>query len=493
MQKSLLSLLAAACLLFFACQRGQQNSQNQSAENSSSDAAAAETADFSKLCVAPPVKNLDVPKKTFVVQPAAAQILKTPSGTTIEIPAAAFVDKNGATVTLPVEVKYREFRTAGQIIASGIPMKAVGQDGQEGWMQTDGMFEIEGFEQKSGEEVFVAPDKKIKVTMRAEQQGKFDCWFFDEKIGNWVDIGDSEPQPALVSNETSRTDDLPAKSVGDGETTQKTPPPAKPVLMDKTKPSLNFRIDYEDFPELKAMKGMVLQYAGNDPTLDPAKNSWIFKHRWEKIELQPGKTANTYFLKLESDEKNYEIPVQPSLNAREYETALRDYAQQVADYKKQLAAERAREQKIQQAQAMQAQFVRTLDIGKFGIFNYDIFWKQEANVQLAANFKFEKPAADITDLDIQPDIFLIFNKGKMVVRFPAHDWKKFAFNPNFDDAKLIAVQPDGRVAGISAADFLKLKPEMLAARGQAFSFSMLDTGRKIEAAADLDGALAVLR
>jgi hypothetical protein len=478
--------IAFASLLVFACNHNPKSTENNETNTISSPQ---EVADFhAKLCVAPPIKNLNVVPKSFIVKPSEAKTLHPNQGTSIDIPANAFVDKQGKPITVPVEIKYREFRSVGEIIASGIPMKSIGPDGQEGWMQTAGMYEINGF--ANGEAVFIAPDKKVKVSLASDKTGKYDFWRFDEQAGNWIDIGDSEPTPAPKSDEKT---EIAAKEtpISNGHTAGVVSAPKKPVLLDKTKPSLNFKIDYTDFPELKAMKGMVLQYSGNDSRIDPANNLWIFRHQWEKIDLKPAKTEGNYTLNLESDSTEYQIPVCPSLNAREYEVALRDFEKIMADYKKIYAAEAKRAIDVAEYQKVQEKFVRSMELTKFGIHNYDIFWKNEQNIHLMADFNLgaEMNATQKSMVTV----YLIFKGGTMVVGFPNYSWEKFSFDPKSTDNQLVAVLPDGSVTTFTSQDFAKVLPQLKTLEKSNYTFDLKLNGKKINSIGELDGMVAMGR
>ena len=72
-----------------------------------------------KLAVAPPIKGVDVPFKDYKVEVAKGAVLETATGSTISIPANAFIDKDGNPIEGEVTIKFREFHDATDIIASG--------------------------------------------------------------------------------------------------------------------------------------------------------------------------------------------------------------------------------------------------------------------------------------------------------------------------------------------------------------------------------------
>lgn len=461
--------LLLACTLFavlFSCTN--KNNAPGADPNAANPNAVAVSA---KMCVKPPFgEKLNVAPQIFTVEPAGRTI-QLKNGGSIVIPANAFVDKNGQPVSSPVEVRYREFHTPGEIIASGIPMKAIGPDGQEGQMQTAGMFDIQAFTGK--DPVFITPGKAITVNMQSHAAGKYDEWFFDTEAGNWQDIGDSD---VSLKKETAERD-----SIWDVATA-----PVKPMLQDASKPKLNFDVNYNKFPELKAMTGMVLQYAGNDASQDPANNKWIFNQSWEDIHLTPAKTGGQYTLTLSKDDKTYTIPVAPTLSGEAYTQALRDYKTQMADYKKSISTSINR----QLYQVQREGILRTLNIGKLGIYNYDVFWKQPENARVLADFDFgtEKVPAELADAI---SVYLICKNGDMVVGYDKHAWAKFAYNPSDKSNKLLAILPGQKVAVINSPEFSTLVPDLQKAAGKDYKFMMHVNPKPVNIPHDLDQVLAL--
>ncbi len=428
-----------------------------------------------KLCVKPPLANINVAPQIFTVNPSAAKRINIQNGGSIEVPAAAFVHQDGRPVTEPVALHFKEFHSAGEIIASGIPMKAIGPDGQEGLLQTAGMFQMEGFVNNTA--VKIAPGKQIQVNLSSNVDGRYDTWFFDTEIGNWIDIGDSDPIKNTAQSNAA---------VAEGEEEIQMKAPTKPALLDKSKPKLNFEVNYDRFPELKSMQGMVLQFTGSDKAKDPATNQWIFTQEWEDIKLEPSKTDGQYILSLQSEDKNYSIPVNPCLTGAAYEVAMRDYQQKMTDYQKSYVALSDQ----QRLRADQNQYLRSVGINTFGIYNYDIFWKQPDNVQLIAGFDFEKMEIP-NDLKNLISVYLVCKGGTMVVGYAPNAWEKFAFNPNEKDNTLLAVLPDQKVAVITESEFRKLIPKLRESANKNYTFSMAVQTYTIKSPQDLDRTLSL--
>jgi hypothetical protein len=232
------------------------------------------------------------------------------------------------------------------------------------------------------------------------------------------------------------------------------------------------------------MKGMVLQYNGQDDKKDPANNQWIFTHHWEDIKLLP-LSDGALQLTLESDENTYSIPVAPCLTAEQYNVALRTYETQLADYKKSLEQRSLR----QQFASDRNEYLRSMGLDKFGIFNYDIFMKNPENVRVMASFEYKGEILS-DELKNAVMVYLIGKDGSLVVGFDRSSFDKFSFNPQDYSTQLLAILPGQKVAHIDAKAFRKLVPELKKKAGTTHTFLMDVKPYEIESVADIDKALA---
>ncbi len=150
-----------------------QNSQNQT----SSDAEL--LADIQKVSDVKPVfSNTDVAFKHLIVNTEKGANFKLPNGTKIVVPQDAFVDKNNKPIVGNVDLQYREFHNAAQILASGIPM-TYDSAGVTHQFESAGMFEMRGFQHN--EPVFIAQNKGIDVDMASFVKGDdFRFYYLDQ-------------------------------------------------------------------------------------------------------------------------------------------------------------------------------------------------------------------------------------------------------------------------------------------------------------------------
>ena len=430
------------------------------------EAATEASAQFAKMTVAPPLESIEVGFKILPVKNQEAQSLRLETGTTIDIPAQAFVDKNGQPVTSQVDLKFREFHNAAELLTSGIPMKVLDDQDGEAWMQTAGMYEIQGT--SNGEPVFIAPGKSLTVNLASQVDGEYDFWRFDTETGNWDNLGVSTP---TLNPAADRQPD----ALG-GEPTEK---PVAPVAYNPAKQKIDLDINYQKFPELKGKQGIVWQLA-RDENID-----WIYSTEWDAVNIEATGDANFYRLSLTNDTKKFNTLVVACLQEKDFKKAQADYQQKVKEFKAKVMNLDEKRSYI----AAQSEFVRSFQIDGFGIYNYDILTKDNGNIPILANFDF---GTDIPkNLYTSISVFLITGKGRMVVKYPYNDWNKFRVDPNADN-QLIAVLPGNKLAVFSQADFRSQMSALRNAAGQEYIFKMKLDGQAVESVAEVQQRISDL-
>lgn len=475
-KNSLLSALLAAAFLFGNC--GQENTRPETSQtNKATGAEMSATSgnsvnDFStrpaKLGVLPPLERVNVAPQVQTVSPQKPTVLTMPSGSTVEIPVGAFVDASGAPVTKPVDIHFREFHRPAEIISSGIPMKVRDAQGHEDWMQTAGMFEIEGF--CEGKPVKIAPDKSLTIQLVSSEAGEYDQWFFDPVAGNWADVGNSTPRPNQQAAPL-------VKEINQLRSMVKLPP-SPPRSPEKGKASLDFKVDVSKFPELRKLQGIVWQYAGKDPALDPSNNKWIRTTPWIEAKLEAGNAANQYVLTLVGEEKDYTIPVEPTLTGHSLEEAQQQYQAAIKEYE-------ANKVLLAQKEAIAAEqmaFRRSFTVKGFGIYNYDILTKNPENIPIYADFDMGTLPEEVKKM---VTVYLITSKGRVVVGLPFYDWSNLRINPNSDN-RMVALLPGNRIAVFSQEDFNAEMPNIKKAANNRYTFKMSVQEQPIVSVEDLE-------
>jgi hypothetical protein len=416
--------------------------------------------------ILPPLKGIDVPFKTYKVEGNKEQkIVIEETGTIINIPANAFVDKNGNPVSGPLEIKFREFHNAGDVILSGIPMvdPVTGKN-----METAGMFEIRG--NASGNEIFIKDDKNIEVKLASFNEGNhFDFFQFDESTGRWETLEkNKEPEINLVKVEKLRTLDCNAPKK-----------PVKPVKRGSNKNlvfELNF--NYKKFPELEMFRNVAWQFAGKPGDADNPEKMEAFDSKWSDISLK--KADGYYDLTLKTKDNTINTRVLPLLASGDYEQAMKEFDKKVADFEKIKDVHNKRREIAQ----MNADFLRTAEISNFGVFNHDCWRENDAVLQVNVDFDVQYDHLE----KMKSHYYLINRNNKAIVNY--YDGMKTLRYTRGMKNKLIAILPDNKVAVFSENDFVALEKKNLK-NGEHFTLKMPTANVEIKKPQDLYDILAM--
>ena len=129
--------------------------------------------------IEPPLGSVSKSFDQFELNPNEPKVLRLKNGSSIVVPANAFVDKNGNPVTGTVSLKYREFHNAADILTSGIPMNTTDETGKVQHLESGGMFELNA--SSNGQEIKIADNKKIRVALASFVEGDFDFYYLEEQ------------------------------------------------------------------------------------------------------------------------------------------------------------------------------------------------------------------------------------------------------------------------------------------------------------------------
>jgi hypothetical protein len=309
--------------------------------------------------VQPIFSNTDVAFQHLVVDGEKGAKFNLPNGTKILVPQDAFVDKNNKAIVGKVDLEYREFHEAAEILASGIPM-VYDSAGIKQQFESAGMFEIRGFQ--DNKPVFIAKNKTIAVDMASFVTGdNFRFYYFDQT--NTKDVAYHSPfftaayaQTAIQKDtansvvQTQKTSQGYWKYLGMNASKINTDKLAKidsvvqafsknyqskieaekaiiaaeskkleaenrqiqnhNVRLQETQNMFRLKFDTEKYPELAAFENISWEYTGekvaNKNPFAP-KNDWIFERQWREIELtqslfrpialkgQPGEVTDVEF------------------------------------------------------------------------------------------------------------------------------------------------------------------------------------------------------
>jgi hypothetical protein len=141
----------------------------------------------SAIKIQPPLPELDIPFQQFEINPSQSNVLVSKGGAKINIPANAFLDKDGKVVQSKVTVSFREFYNPLDFYLAGIPMNYT-ENGIDKAFESGGMVEINA--STNNTQLFVNKENKIKVDVLSWTKSKdFNLYDLDLETGVWMDKG----------------------------------------------------------------------------------------------------------------------------------------------------------------------------------------------------------------------------------------------------------------------------------------------------------------
>ncbi len=419
--------------------------------------------------VEPSLKEVNVSFQNFNVSPGKEKIIVIKeTGTIIEIPADAFVDEDGNPVTEEVEISFREFHTPAQVLASGIPMRMKGANGETGYMQSAGMYEIQPTEQFK--DIRIAEGKEITVSLASYvNDAEYDFWSLENEGSQWQNQGASQALPNKAKTEARKNLKRIEKELAE-------PAPVKPFRFDPKKPVIDLDINLETYPDLVEMGTVVWQYAGGDPAKDPTKNKDVISTAWDGAEVEPFESGNLWKLTLSKGDKTFSTTVCPSQSGAQFEEAMAEYNAKMKEYD----ANRMTAEEFKELAMNQADFLRSSQLSGFGIYNYDLMVKDSDNILVNADFDFGVRIPGINKL---ASVYMLVN-NRNVVKYPPEDWNKIRIDPNAD-TKMVAILPGNRIATISTTEMENMMDNIEANRGKDFTFKFNPQEEYISSIEDL--------
>lgn len=272
--------------------------------------------------LAPPIAGADISYTSFVVSGSAPSTITYSTGSTLKIPALAFVNADNTPVNDSVKIMYREFHSPGDIFLAGIPMNC-DSAGTQHQLESAGMFEIRAFSKQ--EELKLAEGKHIDVKLASNSADeKFDVYALDTAAKTWQYKGDDK----IVAQDLTYKYKGQSAVQHSAAVTQAPPAePQMPAKADDSKFKFKMEFDAKYFPELASFKNVQFEVA------DKSFSYKFYEVEWEEMVLSAGPKQGTYYMKLQKEDTTVKVLVQPVLSAKDYEKALREFEQKHADYR----------------------------------------------------------------------------------------------------------------------------------------------------------------
>lgn len=392
--------------------------------------------------IQPAFPGADVPFGQYTIPAKEGGVISLDNGTVVNIPENAFVFEDGTPVAGEVQIGYREFHDAADIILSGIPMK-FNNNGKMEDFQTAGMVEIQGTQ---GEKpVFIAQGKSIQIDMASfVDEDNYNLYFLDQDQREWQDIGKAK----IKKNK--------AKDAARKNLTQI---PAKPVKATQSESVFELSIDYNEFPELKPYKKVIWEPA-DKAYMD--KNEWIWNMAWSDIELaakDPAKGIYEIRISSKKHDRKFKFEAIPALEGKDYQKALADFNKKSEEYQQLLGQRKNEEERLNR----QADLNRSFAIYNFGIYNCDRFYRIPNVLTLDFNIDFGDDQAVRASNTV---IFHIVGNERAVLPYQtAAQMSRLSFCYE-EDNFMVAILPNKKVGILYPSDFRSVPRAKLVKEGK---------------------------
>lgn len=371
--------------------------------------------------VMPPLPSAAPGYLHFELQAEQGGKFSAPSGTEITVPAGVFVDAQGQPVTGDVDLRYREFHDAEDVLLSGITM-VYDELGTKENFQTAGMMEILGYQ--DGKPVFIGEGKELDIKMASfTKDDDYKLYFLDPSKG-WKDIG-----KAKLSKNAE-------KEAAEALLASKPRPPVKgtPGEMDG---EVTFNVDFEDFPELRPFKSV--RWMAEDKAAYAKLEERIMSKVWTRVQLyELGAEGLRYRISLGRKlHDSLSIDVKPILEGDDYARGMEAFQKKMDRYNQTLKDKGLEESRL----ASQADVYRSFSISGFGIYNCDRMYR----ITPVVSFRPEWIFPDDHYLDPKKTvIFHIAGDNRAVLTLSPGEREVIRMSPK-EQNYLVIVLPDQKV------------------------------------------------
>jgi hypothetical protein len=362
------------------------------------------------LALQAPLPNIEKSFATFTIEANQNDtLLQYSSGSKINIPAAAFVDKTGKPVKGKVDIQYREMHDHVDMFVAGVPQVA---DKHE-TAQSVAALQIQGYQ--NGEPVYISNDKSLKVELHTILPAdlpteKLSVYAYSADKNDWdfqkadkIEIlnqnGSNQNGSVETNPNTSPNPADEAKFLA--ELQRKYPEPKAPKkptegVDDRETFDIDFKVS--DFPELAEFKNLLWAIADDKKSYQNV----LTEREWKKMDISR-KDGDRYELVLIDDAKTVKVEITPvganpkdaerlyQQQLAQYENAKTKHSQQLAQLTQDWRAKSNAVDSISVAETGNKTIIHRFEVSKFGLWACaNLNTALSKNIQ--ANFVDEKGA-----------------------------------------------------------------------------------------------------
>jgi hypothetical protein len=320
-----------------------------------------------------PIMNLDIEFQKYTLDAEKGDKIVALSGSFIEFPPNAFIDRNGELIKGMVDVSFREFHNSLDLFISGIPMQ-YDTLGSNYTFESSAMCEI--YASQNNIELFVNPNAAPEVHLITNNTDpSHNLYFLDTIQKTWIPIGKSKIEKENIKISESKTNN---KAINEDEVAEI----VEPIKANPERPIISVTIPYVDFvPELQIFKNTKFEVDLSESNYDP-KDGDI---EWDKVKLEETNIKGLYNLIFSSRKRKISYRVKPVYEGEHYDDAYKIYKDKISkiEAKKQLQA------RAVAIISNRAKTFRMFNALKFGIYNCDKIIQDDL-MEVIANFVDQK-------------------------------------------------------------------------------------------------------
>jgi|GEM_PF-1371512 len=404
------SLLPFLPFILFAC--GQATTEEKATATLENDKGSAELIAFKPKLV----NDLTVPIEKVSISTNTSQHINLSSGSTLEVPAHAFVDCDGKPVDGNVTVAWQEFQTLPEIMLSGLPM-TYDSCGVTHNFVSGGMFTINATQ--NGKELELAPEKSIDLSLASiNPQPTFNFYKLNDKTGKW----------AYQTTQTAEPLETATENPVDVKEDQK---PKKPKTRKNT--VLDVKVNITEFKELQNQQIIGWESVDEMPTY--LRSRIRLKNAITK--LLPSENEGEYVLNLKIDKEEFFINVRPYT----FDQALEETDENEQEIKKKHALSLNFLDR-----ASKGQVIRKINIDVMATYNWDCVKKVDNFNELAGNFSIQNESKEIMALS---KVFYYCPKENFIKTMESYGGKVLVHKKS--PQCLVAILPDNEIAVITGS------------------------------------------
>ena len=324
-----------------------------------------------------PFKNLDVEFQKYSINAEEGDKVTAISGSYIEFPPNAFVDKNGELIKGMVEISFREFHNSLDLFISGIPMQ-YDTLGSIYTFESAAMCEINATQDKIN--LFVNPNATPVVHLITKNDDtKHNLYYLDSIQKKWIPMGKDKIEKENIKETASKTN----KTLEKTNTNDEVVEIVEPMKANPARPIISVTIPYVDFvPELQIFKNTKFEVDLSESNYDP-KDGDI---EWDKVKLEETNIKGLYNLIFSSGKRKISYKVKPVYEGEDYDDAYKVYKDKMVDIE---AKKLQRSMMAPRFNSISTKTYRMFNVLKFGIYNCDKII-QDDFTEILANFVDQK-------------------------------------------------------------------------------------------------------